>query len=101
MLTEVQSQAYPLRYPQPQQYPNHTGQSQPGSIDLAALNRDIENLVASARTDFANNPLDTSIQQRLKALLDLQNILQRQQLPQDQLRLIREQVSQLTPAAPP
>lgn len=37
------------------------------------------------------------MQQRLKALLDLQSILQRQQLPQEQLKLIRDQVSQLAP----
>ena len=38
-----------------------------------------------------------SIQQRLKALLDLQAILQRQQLPPDQLQLVRDQVSALGP----
>lgn len=41
------------------------------------------------------------MQQRLKALLDLQSILQRQQLPQEQLKLIRDQVSQLAPAPKP
>ncbi|OJD20015.1 hypothetical protein AJ78_00031 [Emergomyces pasteurianus Ep9510] len=95
-----------------QQYPSNgqhypsTQQTQPyaqplrESIDLDALHRDIENLISTARADFANNPLDPSIQQRLKALLDLQNILQQQKLPQDQLKLIRDQVSQLSPQAP-
>lgn len=54
-------------------------------------------MITAARSDFANNPLDPSVQQRLKALLDLQGILQRQELTQDQLRLVRHQVSTLAP----
>lgn len=69
-------------------------------VDLEALNRDLEGLVASARTDFANNPFDAVSQQRLKALLDLQSILQRQQLTQDQLKLVRGQVSALAASSP-
>lgn len=72
-----------------------TQQSQ--EVDLAALNRDIESLIAAARGEFTNNPLDPSVQQRLKALLDLQGILQRQELTQEQLRLVRDQVSALGP----
>lgn len=63
------------------------------------MNRDIETLITAARNDFANNPLDISVQQRLKALLDLQSILQRQELTQDQLKLVRDQVSALAPAS--
>ncbi|KAA8647511.1 putative mRNA cleavage factor complex component Pcf11 [Aspergillus tanneri] len=70
---------------------------QPTNVDLSALNQDIESLITAARSDFANNPLDPSVQQRLKALLDLQGILQRQELTQDQLRLVRDQVSALAP----
>lgn len=70
-------------------------------VDLAGLNRDIEGLITAARGDFANNPLDPSIQQRLKALLDLQGILQRQELTQEQLKLVRDQVSALGPKQPP
>lgn len=66
-------------------------------VDLAALNRDIEALITAARSDFATNPLDPSVQQRLKALLDLQGILQRQELTQEQLKLVRDQVSALAP----
>jgi pre-mRNA cleavage complex 2 protein Pcf11 len=84
----------------PQHFPPPT--PQPGQeIDLGSLHRDLEDLISSARTDFANNPLDFSVQQRLKALLDLQGILQRQELPQEQLKLIREQVSALKPASRP
>ena len=41
------------------------------------------------------------MQQRLKALLDLQGILQRQELTQDQLKLVRDQVSALGPISKP
>ncbi|KAJ0423839.1 hypothetical protein BJY00DRAFT_277523 [Aspergillus carlsbadensis] len=66
-------------------------------VDLSTLNRDVEVLIAAARNEFANNPLDPSVQQRLKALLDLQGIMQRQQLTQEQLKLVRDQVSALAP----
>ncbi|OGM41952.1 mRNA cleavage factor complex component Pcf11 [Aspergillus bombycis] len=75
-------------------------QQQQQDVNLSALNRDIEVLIATARSDFANNPLDPSVQQRLKALLDLQGILQRQELTQDQLKLVRDQVSALSPNPP-
>ncbi|OAX81705.1 hypothetical protein ACJ72_03949 [Emergomyces africanus] len=104
--TQSASQSVHQQYPSNGQHYPSTQQTQPygqplhESIDLDALHRDIENLISTARTDFANNPLDPSIQQRLKALLDLQNILMQQKLPQDQLKLIRDQVSQLSPQAP-
>lgn len=74
-----------------------TPQLQVQEVDLSSLNRDVEVLIAAARTEFANNPLDPSVQQRLKALLDLQGIMQRQQLTQGQLKLVRDQVSALAP----
>ncbi|KAE8350746.1 hypothetical protein BDV28DRAFT_150630 [Aspergillus coremiiformis] len=80
----------------PRSTPTPQLQQQP-DVDLSALNRDIEVLITAARSDFANNPLDPSIQQRLKALLDLQGILQRQELTQEQLKLVRDQVSALAP----
>ncbi|KAL4898415.1 hypothetical protein BDV59DRAFT_166797 [Aspergillus ambiguus] len=97
----------PLPYQRPG--PSHGAQSvdprstptpqlpQSAEVDLSALNRDIDALISNARSDFANSPLDPSIQQRLKALLDLQGILQRQELTQEQLRLVRDQVSALAP----
>ncbi|GKZ36173.1 hypothetical protein AbraIFM66950_007080 [Aspergillus brasiliensis] len=77
--------------------PTPQAQQRSAEVDLKALNRDIDALIATARNDFANNPLDPSIQQRLKALLDLQGILQRQELTQEQLKLVRDQVSALAP----
>lgn len=65
-----------------------------------SLNRDIEALIAAARTNFANSPFDPASQARLKALLDLQSILQNQQLTPDQLKLVRDQVSAMAGSQP-
>lgn len=71
-------------------------------LDLESLHRDLEALVTAARMDFANNPFNATSQQRLKALLDLQGILSKQQLTPDQLKMVREQVSALAgPLATP
>ncbi|KAH8820510.1 hypothetical protein F5884DRAFT_764316 [Xylogone sp. PMI_703] len=72
---------------------------QDASID--ALNSDIANLITVSKADFSQNPWDSSIQTRLKALLDLQTILQSQTLPPEQIALIRDQVAQLSEAAKP
>ncbi|KAK6352663.1 hypothetical protein TWF730_009477 [Orbilia blumenaviensis] len=60
-----------------------------------ALLNDIRPLIATTQTRFAENPWDTEIQKRLKALLDLQTILSTQQLPTDQLSQIRDQLSRI------
>lgn len=86
LLTMVQADSFVFQTPPPGHRPD---------VDLDTLNRDLEALVASARNDFANSPFNSLSQQRLKALLDLQSILQRQQLTQDQLKLVRDQVSAL------
>ena len=65
---------------------------------MDTLGADIGALVAATKDEFARNLYDTGVQQRLKALLDLQSIVQSQQLPPDQLRLIRDQVAQLSAA---
>ncbi|TVY68811.1 Uncharacterized protein LSUE1_G004530 [Lachnellula suecica] len=97
--------------PPSQQYPQQTasapswqksqlqqGYSAPeNSIDV--LNSDIANLITVSKADFAQNPWDGSIQTRLKALLDLQTILQSQKLPPDQIALIKIQVAQLSEAS--
>ncbi|OQD80541.1 hypothetical protein PENANT_c034G06677 [Penicillium antarcticum] len=86
------------------QYPNNHTSIPPMSnrdIDLNYLNRDLDSLITSARNDFANSPFNPACQQRLKALLDLQGILQRQQLTQEQLKLVRDQVSMLAATKPP
>lgn len=64
--------------------------------ELQQLNFDVDNLIASATAEFATTPHDMGKQQRLKALLDLQNILKSQQLPGEAIKLIRDQVAQLS-----
>lgn len=98
--------------PPSQQYPNQPGsasawqqpqtQSYPApenSID--SLTSDIANLIAASKADFAQSPWDSSIQTRLKALLDLQTILSSQKLPPEQIALIKDQVAQLSEASKP
>lgn len=65
------------------------------------MNSDIADLITVSRSDFAQNPYDNTIQTRLKALLDLQSILQNQKLPNEQLALVRDQVTKLSLAARP
>ncbi|KAJ8071033.1 hypothetical protein OCU04_001380 [Sclerotinia nivalis] len=102
----------PQRPPPVQQYPQQSGssaswqQSQPqgyqspeASVD--ALNRDISYLITSSKAEFAQSPYDGSIQTRLKALLDLQTILQTQRLPPDQIAMIKDQVAQLSGQSQP
>lgn len=69
-------------------------------MNVDELNRDIAGLISATRTDFATNPLDQGTQSKLKALLDLQAILQAQQLPQDQLEQVRKEISKLATPMP-
>ncbi|KAI9836246.1 MAG: hypothetical protein M1819_001583 [Sarea resinae] len=95
--SQYPSQPSPLSYQRPAGYM----QIPQPMESLDTLNNDISNLISNARAEFALNPYDQGVQQKLKALLDLQNILQSQQLPPDQIGLIRAQVAQLsTPVQP-
>jgi len=81
-----------------QQPPPQQGYSaHDNSID--ELNSDIANLITVFKTDFALNPLDGNIQKRLKALLDLQSIMQSQRLPPQQISEIKTQVAKLSEAS--
>jgi pre-mRNA cleavage complex 2 protein Pcf11 len=97
----------PQNMPRPSQnHPTNGSNSAPPQthrhdIDLSYLNRDVDALIASAKIDFANSPFNPVSQQRLKALVDLQAILQKQQLAPDQLKLVRDQVSALAATRPP
>ena len=75
---------------------NHGGAS---VDDFHKLTVDVDNLISMAKDDFAANPLENGAQQRLKALLDLQNILRNQHLPADAIKLIKDQVAQLSGAS--
>lgn len=69
--------------------------AQTGVISKDSLGQDIQKLIDASKLEFAQNPHDHSVHQRLKALLDVQNLLQHQNLPQDQLVLIKNQVADL------
>ncbi|KAK1639495.1 hypothetical protein BDP81DRAFT_458950 [Colletotrichum phormii] len=71
------------------------GSPQAAGINKDSLGQDIQKLIDASKLEFAQNPHDHSIQQRLKALLDVQSLLQHQNLPQDQLVLIKNQVADL------
>ncbi|KAI0843436.1 hypothetical protein F5Y06DRAFT_3903 [Hypoxylon sp. FL0890] len=64
-------------------------------ISIDSLNDDIQKLITAFQAQIARNPHDPSIQTRLKALVDLQKILQTQNLPQDQLVLVKNQIADL------
>lgn len=68
---------------------------------LETLKSDIARLISVSKNDFGQNMLDKSLQTRLKALLDLQTILQTQRLPPDQLAAVRAQVDQLSITSTP
>jgi len=71
--------------------------------DIGSLQRDINALILTARDEFARDPLDKEIQTRLKALLDLQTVLETQHVPPNMLKAARDQVTRLqnVPAPPP
>ncbi|KAG5944798.1 hypothetical protein E4U53_006819 [Claviceps sorghi] len=65
------------------------------SVEKETLSNDIQNLIVAMKAEFTQNPHDASIQNRLRALLDLQGIVQRTSLPPDQLELIKNKVTEL------
>jgi len=75
------------------QAPHYQQSAQPISIEK--LKDDIQQLIVAGKNEFARDPHDTSKQTRLKALLDLQHIIQSQNMPQAQLMLIKERVAEL------
>ncbi|KAI1325897.1 hypothetical protein F5Y16DRAFT_252594 [Xylariaceae sp. FL0255] len=70
------------------------GQAQQG-ISIDSLNNDIQRLIAAYKAQIAQNPLDSDMQKKLKAMVDLQTILQTQNLPQDQLVRVKNQIADL------
>ncbi|KAF2491827.1 hypothetical protein BU16DRAFT_468421 [Lophium mytilinum] len=90
----------PNHFPPPQQQRSFLPDMQP-SIDLNKLNIDLDMLINTTKMEWASNPGDSHIQQKLKALIDLQTILKSQQLPPDQIRMIQQQIIQLSPAPAP
>ncbi|KAI3340388.1 hypothetical protein F4824DRAFT_453142 [Ustulina deusta] len=64
-------------------------------ISIDALNDDIQRLTTAFKAQLAQTPHDLIIQTKLKALMDLQTILQTQNLPQEQLVLVKNQIADL------
>ncbi|RFU75008.1 mrna cleavage factor complex component pcf11 [Trichoderma arundinaceum] len=67
----------------------------PSGISVETLSSDIQNLIVAMRAEFSQNPHDGGVQSRLKALLDLQGVVQHTNLPPDQLELIKNKVTEL------
>ncbi|KAI1340113.1 hypothetical protein F5Y15DRAFT_407039 [Xylariaceae sp. FL0016] len=82
----------PMPAPSSFQPPRQGGynMSQAG-ISIDALNDDIEKLIAVTKQTLH----DPTSQTRLKLLMDLQTVLQTQNLPQDQLVLVKKQITDL------
>ena len=67
----------------------------PAGISVDTLSNDIQNLIGAMKAEFTQNPHDAGVQSRLRALLDLQGVIQRTSLPRDQLELIKNKVTEL------
>ena len=60
------------------------------------MHRDIQKLIASAKTEFLTDMNNKVLQDKLKALVDLQSILATHQLPPHELEAIRQKVAELS-----
>ncbi|EHK47185.1 hypothetical protein TRIATDRAFT_217686 [Trichoderma atroviride IMI 206040] len=76
-------------------YAGPAGNFPPQSHPVETLSSDIQNLIVAMRAEFSQNPHDGGAQSRLKALLDLQSVVQHSNLPPDQLELIKNKVTEL------
>ena len=76
--------------PSTSQYPQHQSMA-----TLDELLYDIETLIRSSKEDLILNLNNKEIQTKLKALLDLQQVLRSQQLPPTALQAVRDQVRAL------
>ena len=88
----------PTPPPQHQTYP-HVPPAQQTVNDVEQVKRDVAALVSSRQAQFGANPFDQRLQQQLKALLDLQSVLNTKQLLPAELQAIQSQVSVLSGAA--
>jgi pre-mRNA cleavage complex 2 protein Pcf11 len=89
--TPVQQGGYPYAQP-PQQQPQN---------DVESIKRDLIGVIHQTQRDFASDPSSPKIQQKLKALLELQQVLNSQQLPPQSLQAVAAQIAQLSVPATP
>ncbi|KAM0469822.1 hypothetical protein ACHAPX_010269 [Trichoderma viride] len=85
----------PAPFPPAAQGPYGSGLPLPSGISVETLSSDIQALIVAMRAEFSQNPHDSGAQSRLKALLDLQSVVQHSNLPPDQLELIKNKVTEL------
>ena len=103
-------QPTPLQYPQSyqptqvQQYQQQTTYAphpQPPS-NLDTLHKDINNLISTAKAEFLTDVNNSSLRDKLKALLDLQSVLSNHRIAPHELEAVRQKVAELSaPPAPP
>jgi len=79
-------------FQQPTLYPHHSPAAQP----LDSLNRDIAELVRTTKEQLAANVYDNGLKGRLTALLQLQDVMSRQQVTPSQIQTIRDQITALS-----
>ena len=100
-------QPTPLQYPQTyqptqvQQYQQQTTYAphpQPPS-NLDSLHKDIDNLISTAKAEFLADVNNSSLRDKLKALLDLQSMLSAHRIAPHELEAVRHKVAELS--APP
>ena len=89
--TPVQQSGYPYARP-PQQQPRN---------DVETIKRDLVGVISQTQKDFSSDPSSPKIQQKLKALLELQQVLNSQQLPPQALQAVAAQIAQLAVPATP
>lgn len=80
----------PFQVPGSSGYPHHGA-----GVNREKLSSDIANLIMAMRAEQSQNPNDHSTHTRLKALGDLQVVMQSAVLPPDQLELIQNKVAEL------
>ena len=81
-----------------QQYP-HRIQFTPhpqNPANLDSLHKDIENLIATAKSEFSEDVNNAVLREKLKALLDLQSSLRARQLAPHELEAVRQKVAELS-----
>jgi pre-mRNA cleavage complex 2 protein Pcf11 len=70
------------------------GASPPSSVDLAALYRDIDDLIVDAKIDCASHPMDQAARTKLSSLQSLKNIVEMGKLSEKDLQDVRVSVSE-------
>ncbi|KAF1997211.1 hypothetical protein P154DRAFT_296244 [Amniculicola lignicola CBS 123094] len=67
------------------------------SVDLEGLKGELSKLITTTKTAWALSPQDPDVQTKLKALIDLEQLLRTQTLPPAQLEMVRTRIRTMTP----